>query len=114
MVEEEGKSEKEAQRKTHNEFVPKLRKSYRRFLANYLIRMQQVKETEMYQKLMQTAEKLMEEEDYSLEEAIKQTLKQRKFMFEELLPESNEDEAESDTEYEEESDQEEGYELDRK
>ena len=107
MMDEEGKSEKDAVKRTYNEFVPRIRKSYRQALARYLLQMQKMQETDMYQKLMQTVENLMGEEEYSLEEAIKQALRQRKFMFDELVKEESdgsESEEEGGEEEEEESD----------
>ena len=97
LVEEEGKSEKEALKRTYNEFVPKIRKSYRQALAKYFMQMQQIQDTELYKKIMQTAQNLMDTEEYNLEEAIPQAIKQRKFMFEQLVKE-NQDEGSASSE----------------
>ena len=103
MVEKEGKSEEAAQNKTYNEFVPKLRKTFRHALADYLILMRKKLDTELYQKLMQTADNLMEEDGYELEEAIKQAIKQRKFILDQVIVEKevqDDDDTETGTETE--------------
>ena len=105
MVEKEGKSEEVAQNKAFNEYVPKLRKSFRHALGDYLILVRKILNTELYQKLMQTAENLMEEDGYGLEEAIRQALKQRKFILDQIIAEKevqdDDDETETETEEEE-------------
>ena len=100
IMEEQGISEKKAQRMSHNELLPKLRKTYRQGLADYIIQMHKIQETDMYCKLMQTVEHLMEEEDFGQEEAIKQAFKQRKFMFDTLVEELDIESEESDEERE--------------
>ena len=62
-------------------------KSCQRVLADYLILMHKIQDTELYQRLKQTMETLMQEDEYDLEEAVKQALKQRKFMVDQLIVE---------------------------
>ena len=54
---------------------------------------------------MQTAENLMEEEGYDLEEAVKQAIKQRKFILDQVIVEKevpdDDDDPETETEAEE-------------
>ena len=87
MVDKEGKSQETAQNKAFNEFVPKLRKSYRHALADYLILVRKILDTELYRKLMQTADSLMEDEGYKLDDAIKQAIKQRKVILDQIIME---------------------------
>ena len=49
--------------------------------------MRKIQDTELYRKLMQTVDNLMEEDEFGLEEAVKQALKQRKFMVDQLVVE---------------------------
>ena len=109
MMEQEGFSKKKAEKEAHNELLPRLRKGYRQALANYLIQMHKVQETDMYHKLMQTAQHLMDEEDSSLEEAIPRALKQRKYIFDQLVKEESDS---SESEEEREDTEEEGGESD--
>ena len=102
MVEKEGRSEEDAQNKTYKEYVPKMRKSCRRVLTDYLILWQKVQDTDLYRKLMQTAENLMLEDDYNLEESIRQAVKQRKFTVDQLIVEKEIND-ETDDESEDES-----------
>ena len=105
MMEEEGKSEKYALNKAYNECLPKIHKSCRRYVANYLILMRKIQDTEMYRKLMQTVDNLMDEDEYDLDEAVKQAVKQRKHLVDQLFPEKPlPDESENDESMDEESD----------
>ena len=100
-------AEEKADRKAYNEILPRLRKGCRQALAYFLVLMRKLQETDMYKKLVQTAEHLMDEEEFSFEEAIQQALRQRKFMFDRLLPEMKKEDSESEEHEEDESDTEE-------
>ena len=74
-------------------------------MANYLILMRKIQDTEMYRKLMQTVDNLMDEDEYDLDEAVKQAVKQRKHLVDQLFPEKPlSDESENDESMDEESD----------
>ena len=102
MMDQEGVSKERAMKEAYNEMLPRLRKRCRQAVADYLIHMRQVQETDTYRKLMQTIESLMEEEEFTIEEAIRQALTQRKFLFEQWLPKRNleEEDVQSETESE--------------
>ena len=101
LVEEEDKSEEEAKKQTYKEYVPTMRKHCRRALADYFILMRKIQDTDLYRKLMQTVENLMENDEYSAEEAIKQAIKQRKYMIDRLIADAvEEDDDEIDNESE--------------
>ena len=101
LVEQEDKSEEEAKEQTYKEYVPTMRKHCRRALADYFILMRKIQDTDLYRKLMQTVENLMENDEYSAEEAIKQAIKQRKYMIDRLIADAvDEDDDETDEESE--------------
>ncbi len=75
-------------------------------LAKKLLEMQELQDTLMHRKIMDTAEQIMADDDYSLADSLNQAIRKRKFLVDAIIPDSKpcgepDFESDSEPEYEE-------------
>ena len=84
---EEKEGEEAADLSTQNRVF---RAKYRHFLETWF----KLKDNPIHQKIMSSLQKLLDDGDYSQDEAIAMALRERKYLFDDLLEESEEEDEE--------------------